>query len=142
MTGQDTLPAAAQFVVPDRSLRGIAALPGHPYCGHIGKLCSLTEPLPRGFPPMQMLCKVSTVFSDVRCPVCGQGFLVYWTRQRAGEREEQRHTLQQTLREQHGATDSAEAHAPAFQVADTPFPAPQRRPQPVPAATSNVPVYN
>ena len=89
---------------------------------------------------MQMLCKVSTVFSDVHCPVCGQGFLVYWTRQRAGEREQQRHTLQQALRDQHGAIDSADAHAPAFQVADSPAVAPQRQSQPV--ATNAIPVYN
>ncbi len=91
---------------------------------------------------MQLLCKVSTVFSDVRCPICGQGFLVYWTRQRAGEREEQRHTLQQALREQHGALDTADAHAPAFQVTDKPVANPQRRPRPVPATTSAIPVYN
>ena len=89
---------------------------------------------------MQMLCKVSTLFSDVRCPVCGQGFLVYWTRQRAGECEEQRQTLQLVLRAQHGALDTADAHAPAFQVADTPAAAPQRRPQPV--LTTAIPVYN
>ncbi len=89
---------------------------------------------------MHMLCKVSTVFSDVRCPVCGQGFLVYWTRKRAGEREEQRHTLQQALREQHGALDSADAHAPAFQVADVPAAAPQRQPQAV--AANAIPVYH
>ncbi len=92
---------------------------------------------------MQLLCKVSTVFSDVHCPICGQGFLVYWTRQRAGEREEQRHTLQQALRNQHSATDTADAHAPSFQVADAPAPVAHRRPRPMPVAPANaIPVYN
>lgn len=90
---------------------------------------------------MQMLCKVSTVFSDVRCPVCGQGFLVYWTRKRAGEREEQRHTLQQALRDQHTSTDTADAHAPAFQIADAPAAMPRRHSQEMPVPSA-IPVYN
>ena len=88
---------------------------------------------------MQMLCKVSTAFSDVRCPTCGQGFLVYWTRQRAGEREEQRFTLQQALRDQHHGTETADVHAPAFQVPETRVAMPHPRPRPV---SSAVPVYS
>ena len=89
---------------------------------------------------MQLLCKVSTVFSDVRCPVCGQGFLVYWTRQRAGEREEQRHSLQLALREQHGTTDTTDAHAPSFQLAERPVSMRHHPPRPV--AIDTIPVYN
>ena len=69
---------------------------------------------------MHMLCKVSTLFSDVDCPTCGQGFVVYWTRQRAGEREQQREMLQKLLCQQHTSTGSADAHAPAFQMPDAP----------------------
>ena len=87
---------------------------------------------------MQMLSKVSDVFSDVHCPTCGQGFLVYWTRQRAGEREQQKDGLQQALRDQHGAIATADAHAPAFQVPDAPMPLPKRHRQ---AVSSGIPVY-
>ena len=67
---------------------------------------------------MQMLCKVSNVFSDVRCPVCGQGFLVYWTRLQSKQRGEQRQTLIDGLRLQHGTVSTAEAHPAAFHLAD------------------------
>lgn len=67
---------------------------------------------------MQMLCKVSNVFSDVRCPVCGQGFLVYWTRLQAKQRGEQRQTLIEGLRLQHSTVASADAHPAAFHLAD------------------------
>ncbi len=67
---------------------------------------------------MQMLCKVSNVFSDVRCPVCGQGFLVYWTRVAAREREEHRQSLMEGLRVQHGTGNSADAHPAAFHLPD------------------------
>ena len=88
---------------------------------------------------MHMLCKVSTPFSDVDCPTCGQSFLVYWTRQRAGEREEQRQLLQDLLREQHTSTGTADAHAPAFQLPDAPVTLPRRQPQPL---VSAVPLYS
>ena len=88
---------------------------------------------------MHMLCKVSTPFSDVACPTCGQGFLVYWTRQRVGEREQQRQILEKLLCQQHGATSSAEAHAPAFQMPDAPLSLPRRERQRFAAA---VPLYS
>ena len=89
---------------------------------------------------MQMLCKVAVGFSDVRCPVCGQGFLVYWTRSREITRYEQRQALQQCLREQHAGKDTADIHAPAFQLPDTPAALPQRHPAPAPSTA--VPVYS
>lgn len=69
---------------------------------------------------MQMLCKVSAGFSDVRCPVCGQGFQVYWTRQRELSRAEQRDALQRSLREQHLSTETSDAHPATFQLPDVP----------------------
>jgi len=45
---------------------------------------------------MQVLCKASNTASDVRCNVCGQGFLVYWTRS--------------SLREHHRQSDAPHAH--------------------------------
>lgn len=77
---------------------------------------------------MQMLCKVSNVFSDVRCPVCGQGFLVYWTRLQAKQRGEQRAALVDGLRLQHGTVSSADAHPAAFHLADGMTTAPQGEP--------------
>lgn len=65
---------------------------------------------------MQMLCKVSNVFSDVRCPVCGQGFLVYWTRIAATSRDEQRQVLLEGLRAHHETVSSSDAHPPAFHL--------------------------
>ena len=67
---------------------------------------------------MQMLCKVSKAFNDVRCPVCGQGFMVYWTRLAAKNREDQRQTLLNGLREQHTESSVADVHPAAFQLAD------------------------
>ena len=67
---------------------------------------------------MQMLCKVSAAFSDVHCPVCGQGFLVYWTRLAAKNRDEQRHGLLNGLREQHVSSNGDETHPAAFHLAD------------------------
>jgi hypothetical protein len=89
---------------------------------------------------MQLLCKVSTVFSDVECPVCSQGFMVYWTRQSSRTSELQRGALQQALRDQHTGLDSVDAHAPAFQVADRPVMAPQRRSRP--ALATAIPLYS
>ena len=71
---------------------------------------------------MQILCKVSNVFSDVRCPVCGQGFLVYWTRVASHSRNEQRDLLLGGLRGHHNIVTSAEAHPPAFHLADAATP--------------------
>lgn len=67
---------------------------------------------------MQMLCKISTAYSDVRCPVCGQGFLVYWTRLHAFAREEQRERLIAGLRLHHTDRLLSDAHPPAFHLAD------------------------
>lgn len=67
---------------------------------------------------MQMLCKVSNVFSDVRCPVCGQGFLVYWTRIAASSRDEQRRCLLDGLRGHHTTGTASDSHPPAFHLSD------------------------
>ena len=75
---------------------------------------------------MQMLCKASSVLHDVQCPICGDGFLVYWTRNREVSRAEQRDALQQVLREQHLRMTPGEQHAVSFQVPDTPMPPPRR----------------
>ena len=50
---------------------------------------------------MQILCKASEGDCDVSCPVCGQGFQIYWTRSFSGERST-RVEIQQALLNQHG----------------------------------------
>ena len=78
---------------------------------------------------MQMLCKVLAGFSDVRCPICGQGFSVYWTRSREITRTEQRESLQNVLRAQHTSTDSGDIHDAAFELPDIPVALPRRVPE-------------
>ncbi len=62
---------------------------------------------------MQVLCKASSTASDVRCNVCGQGFLVYWTRTSATDRAARREEILQALRHHHVANDAASAHPSA-----------------------------
>ena len=59
---------------------------------------------------MQVLCKASNTASDIRCHVCGQGFLVYWTRSAPTEREERRREIVKALRAHHTTDQSAAAH--------------------------------
>lgn len=56
---------------------------------------------------MQVLCKASNSASDVRCSVCGQGFLVYWTRTSVSERETKRAEILQALKDQHLTSDNS-----------------------------------
>jgi len=69
---------------------------------------------------MQVLCKVSNTVSDVRCKVCGQGFLVYWSRTSRTEQEATRRQVIQALAEQHSASSSTEHVHPrtGFNVPD------------------------
>jgi len=59
---------------------------------------------------MQVLCKASNSASDIRCNVCGQGFLVYWTRTSTAERGVARVGILQALRGHHGSSSDASAH--------------------------------
>ena len=81
---------------------------------------------------MQMLCKVSNAYNDVRCPVCGQGFMVYWTRLAAKSRDDQRHILLNSLRDQHTSAGTEDVHPAAFHLADGLSPALQGEPARVP----------
>ena len=62
---------------------------------------------------MQVLCKASNTVNDIRCKICGQGFLVYFTRSSEQERANARYDIQQALRDQHLGTDAPEAHPAA-----------------------------
>jgi hypothetical protein len=68
------------------------------------------EPLREEVKSMQVLCKASSSASDVVCGVCGQGFLVYWSRSSAEERAVSGAEIQQTLREQHSCSDAPNVH--------------------------------
>ncbi len=59
---------------------------------------------------MQVLCKISNTVSDVRCKVCGQGFLIYWSRTSQIEREATRSQVVQALAEQHASSNSEHVH--------------------------------
>jgi len=62
---------------------------------------------------MQVLCKLSNNSPDVQCPVCGQGFLLYWERSARDQQDNTRHSIQQALREHHIDSPAAEAHPEA-----------------------------
>jgi hypothetical protein len=62
---------------------------------------------------MQVLCKMSMTASDVRCNVCGQGFVVYWERHSLEEQAEARALVQKQLADHHRITDDTGAHPPA-----------------------------
>jgi len=49
----------------------------------------------------QVLCTLSHEGSDVRCLVCGQGFIVYWSRYTRAEQAECRRLVQDQLRQHH-----------------------------------------
>jgi hypothetical protein len=57
---------------------------------------------------MQVLCKISNTASDVRCRVCGQGFLVYWSRTSRAEQAETRTRIIEELADQHLSASSTE----------------------------------
>ena len=59
---------------------------------------------------MQVLCKISNTVSDVRCKVCGQGFLVYWSRTSKIEQDATRRQVVEALAQQHTSSDSPQVH--------------------------------
>jgi hypothetical protein len=58
---------------------------------------------------MPIECRPSNLGSDVRCEVCGQGFLLYSDRSMSRERNAIRAAVQQKLRDQH----NGEQHPPS-----------------------------
>jgi hypothetical protein len=62
---------------------------------------------------MQVLCERSNTGNDVRCNVCGQGFLVYWERSSRAEREQARRDVIQALADHHeDLTTGHHSHPP------------------------------
>jgi hypothetical protein len=59
---------------------------------------------------MQVLCKISKNQGEVRCRICGQGFLVYWARTSRTERDAARQQIVEALAAQHADSDSEQVH--------------------------------
>ena len=67
----------------------------------------------------EVVCKLSNEVSDVRCSVCGQGFLVYWARFSRAEQVESRRVIQETLRGHHAGLAADAVHPrESFTVVD------------------------
>jgi hypothetical protein len=68
---------------------------------------------------MQVLCKISNTVSDVRCRICGQGFLVYWSGTSKAEQEATRRNVIDALAEHHTSSNMQHAHpGTGFNVPD------------------------
>lgn len=59
---------------------------------------------------MQVFCKSTSGNAEVRCCVCGQGFVLFWERQSHSERRQVLHEIQKTLRGHHQDKAGPEAH--------------------------------
>ena len=59
---------------------------------------------------MQVLCKSTHDEGEIRCPVCGLGFAMFWERQSRQERAEAIREIQQTLVKHHRTTAGEGAH--------------------------------
>lgn len=71
---------------------------------------------------MQILCKASECDCDVTCPICGQGFDIYWTRSGSEDRST-RVEIQQALLSHHTHEFGAAAHpSREFSVLVAPMP--------------------
>ncbi len=60
---------------------------------------------------MSVTCLLSNTANDLRCPVCGQGFLLFGERTSATARQQLRRSAQQAMRQHHAAhSNTMEAH--------------------------------
>ena len=62
---------------------------------------------------MQVVYKASHIGSDVRCRVCGQGFLVYGASSTPEERAQRHQEVARALRADHARDHSTKAHPPS-----------------------------
>jgi hypothetical protein len=62
---------------------------------------------------MQVLCKSTKGEAEIRCAVCGQGFIAFWERQSRAERAEALKEIQLVLRAQHSKLAGPQAHPQA-----------------------------
>ena len=61
-------------------------------------------------PEMQVLCKSTIGDGEIRCCVCGQGFVVFWERQSRAERTVVLQEIQKVLRGHHLREAGSAAH--------------------------------
>jgi len=80
--------------------------------------------------PMHLSQPPSRLSSDVRCPICGQGFLIFAELAAHASQIESRRMIQQTLRAQHDAPTTNHPHP------DTTFNIPSRSGAPFTASAS------
>ena len=59
---------------------------------------------------MQVLCKPCESSADLRCPVCGRGFQLYWERSSRDQQLDSIREIQQTLRDHHAGAGPDGAH--------------------------------
>ena len=59
---------------------------------------------------MQVLCKGTSGNAECSCPICGQGFVMFWERQSRGERAEALREIQEAMRRHHRSAPGPDAH--------------------------------
>ena len=59
---------------------------------------------------MQVLCKSTNGNAEVKCCVCGQGFVLFWERQSRTQRAETLQEIQKTLRGHHQEQADPQVH--------------------------------
>ena len=59
---------------------------------------------------MQVFCRTTNGNSELRCCVCGQGFVLFWDRQPLRERAAVMSEIQETLWRQHRMGNGTQAH--------------------------------
>jgi hypothetical protein len=62
---------------------------------------------------MQVFCKPSDSSPDVHCPVCGQGFLLFWERSSRSQQDATRQSIYQALTDHHIDGDDTSSHPDA-----------------------------
>ena len=62
---------------------------------------------------MQVLCKITGGSAETQCPVCSQGFIMFWERQSRMERGEALREIQKILLSHHRMTAGPQAHPTA-----------------------------
>ena len=65
---------------------------------------------------MQALCKPSDSSPDILCPVCGQGFRLYWERSSSAQQEATLPEIRQALKDHHSDPAFLSHPASAFNV--------------------------
>jgi hypothetical protein len=76
------------------------------YCHFVG----WQKPVKNEASEMQVLCKSTGGRAETQCPVCNQGFVMFWERQSRMERDEALREIQKVLLSHHRRTPGPQAH--------------------------------